>query len=114
MSISAAPSRSRSSAPAIELPLEGWVFVSVRDQDKAALVETVPAAASNGASSWWRHRGTANGLARPGLPVSAVNKVQEGRPHIVDACCSGEVQLVFNTTEGARRSPTVSACAERR
>jgi carbamoyl-phosphate synthase large subunit len=41
-------------------------------------------------------------LSRAGLPVSPVNKVREGRPHIVDHMLSGGVQLVFNTTEGAQ------------
>jgi carbamoyl-phosphate synthase large subunit len=44
--------------------------------------------------------GTATYLAGQGLPVEHVKKVLEGRPHIVDAMKNGEVQLVFNTTEG--------------
>jgi carbamoyl-phosphate synthase large subunit len=47
-------------------------------------------------------RGTAATLEQAGLKVEIVNKVLEGRPHIVDRMLSGEVQLVFNTTEGAR------------
>jgi carbamoyl-phosphate synthase large subunit len=46
--------------------------------------------------------GTARVLAAEGLPVAQVNKVSDGRPHIVDLMLSGEVQLVFNTTEGAQ------------
>ena len=45
--------------------------------------------------------GTQRYLAEQGLPASKINKVLEGRPHIVDAIKNGEVQLVFNTTEGA-------------
>ena len=45
-------------------------------------------------------QGTAEFLERAGLPVSAVNKVAQGRPHIVDRIRDGDVQLVFNTTEG--------------
>jgi carbamoyl-phosphate synthase large subunit len=41
-------------------------------------------------------------LTEQGLPASKINKVLEGRPHIVDAIKNGEVQLVFNTTEGAQ------------
>jgi carbamoyl-phosphate synthase large subunit len=41
-------------------------------------------------------------LRQAGLPVDVVNKVLEGRPHVVDQMLSGEVQLVFNTTEGAQ------------
>jgi carbamoyl-phosphate synthase large subunit len=44
--------------------------------------------------------GTADYLAKAGLPVSPVNKVAQGRPHIVDRITDGDVQLVFNTTEG--------------
>ena len=44
--------------------------------------------------------GTADHLAGEGLPVERVNKVAQGRPHIVDRLTDGEVQLVFNTTEG--------------
>src|SRR5204862_7212398 len=47
-------------------------------------------------------RGTAASLSAAGLPVQAVNKVREGRPHIVDRMLSGAVQLVFNTTEGSQ------------
>jgi len=47
-------------------------------------------------------RGTAQYLREAGLTVELVNKVLEGRPHIVDQMLSGEVQLIFNTTEGAQ------------
>jgi carbamoyl-phosphate synthase large subunit len=46
--------------------------------------------------------GTAQLLREAGIPVEIVKKVLEGRPHIVDRMLSGEVQLVFNTTEGAQ------------
>ncbi|MGC2413305.1 MAG: carbamoyl-phosphate synthase large subunit [Stellaceae bacterium] len=84
-----------------ELPLRGAVFVSVRDGDKEALVEPCRQLAEWGfelvATS-----GTAKKLRDEGLPVSLVNKVQEGRPDIVDDMRSGRIQLVFNTTEGAQ------------
>ena len=47
-------------------------------------------------------RGTKRFLDSNGVPCEGVNKVLEGRPHIVDAMKNGEVQLVFNTTEGAK------------
>ena len=47
-------------------------------------------------------RGTAASLDAAGLSVQTVNKVREGRPHIVDRMLSGAVQLVFNTTEGSQ------------
>lgn len=46
--------------------------------------------------------GTADYLRRAGLAVDVVNKVLQGRPHIVDTMKSGEIQLVFNTTDGAQ------------
>ena len=78
-------------------------------------------AAGQGADRRWAFSimataGTADRLGQAvGLEVARVNKVYEGRPHIVDAMKSGEVQLVFNTTRGRRRpSPTASACGARR
>ena len=47
-------------------------------------------------------RGTAAALLAAGLPVRTINKVREGRPHLVDAITDGEVDLIFNTTAGAR------------
>ena len=82
------------------LPKEGTVFVSVRDADKPRILETMRLLAGLGfrvlATS-----GTQRYLAGAGLPAVKINKVAEGRPHIVDAIKNGDVQLVFNTTEGA-------------
>jgi carbamoyl-phosphate synthase large subunit len=83
------------------LPLEGCVFVSVRDQDKAALIEPCRQLIEMG-FSLVATKGTAETLNAAELPVTAVNKVREGRPHVVDRMLSGAVQLVFNTTEGAQ------------
>src|SRR4051812_27775115 len=84
-----------------DLPLKGRVFVSVRDQDKEALV-----APCQQLTAWGFELvatgGTARKLSEDGLPVTLVNKVQEGRPDIVDEMRSGRIQLVFNTTEGAQ------------
>jgi carbamoyl-phosphate synthase large subunit len=85
----------------IDLPLAGAVFVSVRDGDKAALVEPCRQLAKWG-FELIATRGTATKLVDAGLAVTLVNKVQEGRPDIVDEMRSGRVQLVFNTTEGAQ------------
>jgi carbamoyl-phosphate synthase large subunit len=82
------------------LPLEGRVFVSVRDRDKAALVEPCRRLAAMG-FSLTATVGTAASLSAAGLPVSRVHKVRDGRPHIVDRMLGGEIQLVFNTTEGS-------------
>jgi carbamoyl-phosphate synthase large subunit len=85
----------------VALPLSGTVFVSVRDRDKAAMVEPCRRLAAMG-FKLIATRGTGAFLAQAGLAVEIVNKVLEGRPHIVDRMLSGDVQLVFNTTEGAQ------------
>ncbi|MDB5360200.1 MAG: hypothetical protein JWO51_1497 [Rhodospirillales bacterium] len=85
----------------VSLPLSGTVFVSVRDRDKAGLIEPCRKLVEMGfkliATS-----GTAAHLKAAGIPVDTVNKVLEGRPHIVDRMVSGGVQLIFNTTEGSQ------------
>ncbi|HYE50055.1 MAG TPA: carbamoyl phosphate synthase large subunit, partial [Azospirillaceae bacterium] len=84
----------------VSLPREGTVFVSVRERDKPAVMPIARRLSEMGfrliATS-----GTAEYLRRAGLPAVTVNKVVEGQPHVVDAMINGEVQLVFNTTEGA-------------
>ncbi len=84
----------------LKLPLSGNVFVSVRDVDKDFLIEPARALIAMGFKVI-ATRGTAKVLEAAGLEVNIVNKVLEGRPHVVDAMKNGEVQLVFNTTEGA-------------
>ena len=84
-----------------DLPLAGRVFVSVRDHDKATVVEPCRRLVEMG-FALVATRGTAAYLKAAGLAVEEVNKVLEGRPHIVDQMLSGEVQLIFNTTEGAQ------------
>ena len=85
----------------VTLPLSGTVFVSVRDRDKPGLIDPCRKLVEMGfklvATS-----GTAAHLIAAGLPVDTVNKVLEGRPHIVDRMVSGGVQLIFNTTEGSQ------------
>ena len=85
----------------VALPLSGMVFVSVRNHDKAGLVEPCRRLHKMG-FALLATRGTAATLQQAGMPVEIVNKVLEGRPHVVDRMLSGDVQLVFNTTEGAR------------
>ena len=83
------------------VPRSGTVFVSVRDDDKPRIIETLRMLVDLGfriiATS-----GTQRYLDEQGVPAAKINKVLEGRPHIVDAIKNGEVQLVFNTTEGAQ------------
>ncbi|HKW53605.1 MAG TPA: carbamoyl-phosphate synthase large subunit, partial [Stellaceae bacterium] len=85
----------------VELPRQGTVFVSVRDRDKPAMVEPCRRLIEMG-FALIATRGTADLLRQAGLPVEVINKVLEGRPHIVDRMLSGGVQLLFNTTEGAQ------------
>jgi len=84
-----------------KVPTSGTVFVSVRDDDKPRIVESVKTLASLGFKII-ATGGTQRYLTAQGIDCTKVNKVLEGRPHIVDAIKNGDVQLVFNTTEGAQ------------
>jgi carbamoyl-phosphate synthase large subunit len=81
------------------LPQGGAVFVSVKDGDKQQILPAVQRLAALGftivATS-----GTQRFLADAGVAVERVNKVAEGRPHIVDRIIDGNIALIFNTTEG--------------
>ena len=80
-------------------PQSGTLFVSVKDTDKPLIVPAVRTLLDKGFRVI-ATGGTQSYLAEQGLAVEPVNKVAEGRPHIVDAIIDGEVQLIFNTTEG--------------
>jgi carbamoyl-phosphate synthase large subunit len=81
------------------LPQSGRVFISVKDSDKPQIIDAARDLVSLGfelvATS-----GTELVLQAAGIPVTSVNKVAEGRPHIVDRIKDGEIALIFNTTEG--------------
>ena len=83
----------------MDLPQSGKLFVSVKDSDKPHILPAIRKIIALGfdvcATS-----GTADYLEREGLSVERVNKVAQGRPHIVDKIKDGEIALVFNTTEG--------------
>jgi carbamoyl-phosphate synthase large subunit len=83
-----------------KVPVEGSVFVSVKDSDKAALVKPVKRLVELGFKVV-ATGGTADFLAKHGIAALRVNKVLEGRPHIVDLMKDGKIQLVFNTVDGA-------------
>jgi carbamoyl-phosphate synthase large subunit len=83
------------------VPTGGTVFVSVRDDDKAKIVDAMKRLNSLGFDII-ATGGTQRFLEAEGIPCAKINKVLEGRPHIVDAIKNGKVQLVFNTTEGAQ------------
>src|SRR5271169_3946550 len=81
------------------VPRIGTVFVSVRETDKTRIVDAVRLLYSLGFKVM-ATSGTQRFLTDSGVPTEKVNKVLEGRPHIVDAITNGDIQLVFNTTEG--------------
>ncbi|MFN5783417.1 MAG: carbamoyl-phosphate synthase large subunit [Novosphingobium sp.] len=83
----------------MRLPQGGVVFVSVKDSDKPVILSAVKQLVALGFSII-ATGGTQRYLAEAGVPVELVNKVAEGRPHIVDRIIDGEVALIFNTTEG--------------
>ena len=80
-------------------PREGTLFVSVKDSDKEVILPAVKTLLDQGFRVI-ATGGTHRFLADRGLDVEQVNKVAEGRPHIVDAIIDGEVALIFNSTEG--------------
>ncbi|MGB5948373.1 MAG: carbamoyl-phosphate synthase large subunit, partial [Parvibaculum sp.] len=83
------------------VPASGTVFVSVKDSDKDKIVKPARKLLDMG-FKLVATGGTARFLKEQGLDVGTINKVLEGRPHIVDAIKNGEIALVFNTTEGAQ------------
>jgi carbamoyl-phosphate synthase large subunit len=88
-------------AAGMKLPTGGTAFLSVRDADKAHLVELGRRLHNLGFKLVATH-GTAAFLNKQGLDVRGINKVLEGRPHCVDAMDNHEIHFVINTTEGAQ------------
>ncbi|MEO1503378.1 MAG: carbamoyl-phosphate synthase large subunit [Pseudomonadota bacterium] len=85
----------------VTLPNEGAVFISVKDSDKTVILDSAKRLKNLGFSIVATD-GTASFLIENGVETKRVNKVFEGRPHIVDLMKNGEISLVFNTTEGAQ------------
>jgi carbamoyl-phosphate synthase large subunit len=83
----------------VDLPDGGTLFVSVKDGDKAGIVGPVRALVDLGFRAV-ATGGTADYLEGEGIAVERVNKVAQGRPHIVDRIKDGGIDLIFNTTEG--------------
>lgn len=81
------------------LPVAGTVFVSVKDSDKPVVLPGVRILADLGFTIV-ATGGTADYLAGEGIAIERVNKVAQGRPHIVDRIQDGGIDLIFNTTEG--------------
>jgi carbamoyl-phosphate synthase large subunit len=94
-------------AASVNLPTSGTVFLSVKNQDKPKAVEVARGLNALGFKIV-ATRGTAAAIKDAGIPVAVVNKVAEGRPHIVDMLKNGEVSLVINTVEERRNAITDS------
>ncbi len=90
-------------AAGVRMPDSGKVFLSVRDADKDKVVELGQILDSLG-FELVATRGTAAALADAGLNVTAVNKVMEGRPHIVDMIKNNEIVMIINTVDERRAS----------
>jgi carbamoyl-phosphate synthase large subunit len=86
-------------ASGVVLPRRGLAFISVRDRDKPAAVELGKMLIDRGFEIV-ATGGTAQALAEGGVPCRRVNKVREGRPHVVDMIKNRELSLIVNTTEG--------------
>jgi carbamoyl-phosphate synthase large subunit len=85
-------------AASVKLPKEGKVFISVREADKPGAAEVARTLQQMGFTIL-ATRGTAAVIETAGVPVAVVNKVAEGRPHIVDMIKNGEVKLIVNTVD---------------
>lgn len=83
------------------LPTKGTVCITVKDNDKARAVAVAADLVKLG-FSLVATKGTAAAISEAGIPVKAVNKVKDGRPHIVDMVKAGEIQLVFTTVDETR------------
>jgi len=87
----------------VHLPEQGKVFLSVKNNDKARAVAVAKELVAMG-YTLCATRGTAAALEEAGITVQAVNKVTEGRPHIVDMIKNGEIAMVINTVEERRNA----------
>ncbi len=83
------------------MPVSGRVFLSVKDKDKAGVLEVAQGLEKAGFQIV-ATRGTADYLRKRGITVETVNKVTEGRPHIVDQITDMKIDLVINTVYGAQ------------
>jgi carbamoyl-phosphate synthase large subunit len=88
-------------AAGVKLPTKGNVFISLKDADKPRAIELAKILVEIG-FTLVATRGTAAALAAANVPVTAVNKVHEGRPHIVDMMKNDEIKLVVNTVQEKR------------
>ena len=84
-----------------KVPTSGTVFVSVREDDKPRILDSMKMLSGLGFKIV-ATGGTSRFLEQNGVPAQKINKVSEGRPRVVDMIKNGGIQLVFNTTEGAQ------------
>ncbi|MEY3981219.1 MAG: hypothetical protein RLZZ281_88, partial [Pseudomonadota bacterium] len=91
----------------VRLPTSGCAFISVKNSDKPAMVEIARMLADLG-FKLVATRGTAAAITQAGIACATVNKVTEGRPHVVDMIKNGDVQFVINTVEEKRTAITDS------
>ncbi len=94
-------------AASVRLPESGVAFISVKNQDKPRAVEVARGLDALG-FKLVATRGTAAAISEAGIPVNVVNKVTEGRPHIVDMLKNNDISLVINTVEERRNAITDS------
>ncbi|MEK7713197.1 MAG: carbamoyl phosphate synthase large subunit, partial [Deltaproteobacteria bacterium] len=88
-------------AAGVKLPLEGKVFISVKDSDKRYIIELSKKLHEMGFTIV-ATKGTSNFLNEHGISNQPVLKVADGRPHVVDSMKSGDIQMVINTSFGAK------------
>ncbi len=88
-------------ATGTSIPLQGNVFISVKDKDKNFILEICKKLINFGYEINCT-KGTGEVLKKKGIKVRIVNKVREGRPHIVDLIKNNKIDLIFNTTEGSQ------------
>ncbi len=88
-------------ATGINLPLKGNIFISLKDGDKPNIINNCIKLKSFGFNLICT-KGTGIYLEKKGITVSIVNKVREGRPHVVDMIKNRDIDLIFNTTEGSQ------------
>lgn len=84
-----------------KIPMKGQAFISVRDEDKALVVNIAKRLAAIG-FRLCATRGTANALKEAGIECKPINKYREGRPHIIDSIKNDEIDFIINTTDGQK------------
>ena len=87
----------------VRMPTEGTAFISVKQIDRPRAIRVAKTLHEMG-FSLVATKGTAGAIAEAGIPVTPVNKVQEGRPHVVDMLKNGEISLLINSVEERRRA----------